>query len=43
MKKIVKHCVAQLLVLVFYATGTAYRTGSNGLSTVKNLKLWAEK
>lgn len=43
MKKVLKRCAAQLLVLVFYVTGVAYRTGSNGLGMVENLKSWAEK
>ena len=43
MKRIVKHCVAQLLVVVFYVTGMAYRTGNNGSGMIENLKLWAEK
>lgn len=43
MKRIVKHCVAQLLVLIFYATGMAYRTGNNGSNMVDNLRLWAQK
>ena len=43
MKRIFKHCVAQILVLVFYITGMAYRTGTNGSNMVKDLRLWAEK
>ena len=43
MKRILKHCVAQILVLVFYITGVAYRTGNNGSGMIKDLKMWAEK
>lgn len=43
MKRLLKRCAAQVLVLVYYVTGVAYRTGSNGLSMVENLKVWAEK
>ncbi len=43
MKKVLKRCVAQLLVLIFYVTGVAYRTGNNGLGMVDHIKLWAEK
>ncbi len=43
MKKLLKRCAAQILVLVFYVTGMAYRTGNNGSGMVKDLKMWAEK
>ena len=43
MKRILKRCAAQFLVLVFYVTGMAYRTGNNGSGMIKDLKMWAEK
>lgn len=43
MKHFLKHCAAQILVIIFYVTGMAYRTGNNEISMVKNLKKWAEK
>lgn len=43
MKRILKRCAAQVLVLVYYVTGVAYRTGSNGLGMIQNLKEWADK
>jgi len=43
MKKVLKRCVAQVLVMVYYVTGVAYRTGSNGGSMVKDFKEWADK
>lgn len=42
MIKVLKRCAAQLLVLVFYITGVAYRTGNNGLGMIKHLKEWAD-
>lgn len=43
MKHFLKHCAAQILVIIFYVTGIAYRTGNNQISMVKKLKNWAEK
>lgn len=43
MKKMLKRGVAQVLGLVCYATGVAYRTGSNGLGLIQYLKEWADK
>lgn len=43
MKRFLKRCAAQILVIVFYVTGMAYRTGNTGIPMVKYLKTWADK
>lgn len=43
MKRFLKQCAAQVLVLVYYVTGAAYRTGNNGVSMVQTLREWADK
>ena len=42
MKRFLKRCAAQILVIVFYATGMAYRTGHHEINMVKHLKKWAD-
>lgn len=42
MKRFLKRCTAQILVIVFYATGMAYRTGNHEINTMKHLKKWAD-
>lgn len=42
MKRFLKRCAAQVLVLVYYVTGAAYRTGNNGVSMVQTLREWAD-
>lgn len=42
MKRFLKHCAAQILVIVFYVTGMAYRTGNHEINMVKQIKKWAD-
>ena len=43
MRRFLKRCAAQILVIIFYVTGMSYRTGKNEMNMVKHLKIWADK